>query len=255
MILTVIVGSRVNWWRSQVLDGYADLPSAFARLVADTDRWLQQRPRLPVISDPSGARARFDHRLSQQEYENFRHRFHDYAEKSSVAFDAADRDESIRLWREIFGDAFTPAHPVAVVAILTCGWTADLQGRRPGCRPPRQAASLTVASQRSRQARWTAARHSSSGRLLAAEILTGAALGMEPHVPDIGGFGLEELGVVARLEAGLLGGHPLDRAEQALRSWRRRVDLQVVQPCDVVNHAQGLLVQVPRVLGYVRQLR
>lgn len=109
VILTVIVGSRVNWWRSQILEGYADLPTAFARLVADTDRWLQQRRRLPAISDPSCARARFDHRLSQQGYENFRRRFHGYADKISTAFDAADRDESTRLWREIFGDAFTPA--------------------------------------------------------------------------------------------------------------------------------------------------
>jgi hypothetical protein len=66
VILTVIVGDRVNWWRSRLLEGYADLPSAFAMLVVGTDRWLQQRPRLPVISDPSCGRARFDHRLSQQ---------------------------------------------------------------------------------------------------------------------------------------------------------------------------------------------
>jgi hypothetical protein len=76
VILTVIVGDRVNWWRSRLLEGYADLPSAFAMLVADTDRWLQQRPRLQVISDPSCGRTRFDHRLSQQGYENFRRRFH-----------------------------------------------------------------------------------------------------------------------------------------------------------------------------------
>jgi hypothetical protein len=70
---------------------------------------VQRRPRLPVISDPSCGRARLDHRPSQQGYENFRRRFHGYAEKISVAFDAADRDESIRLRRETFGDAFTPA--------------------------------------------------------------------------------------------------------------------------------------------------
>lgn len=109
VILTVIVGGRVNWWRSEFLQGYADLPSSFARLVADTDRWLQQRPRLPVISDPGCPRARFDHRLSPQGYENFRRRFHRYTEKISFAFEAADHDESLRLWREIFGDAFRPA--------------------------------------------------------------------------------------------------------------------------------------------------
>lgn len=62
-----------------------------------------------MISDPSCSRARSDHRLSQQGYDNFRRRFHGYAEKISLAFDAADRDESVKRWRDIFGDAFTPA--------------------------------------------------------------------------------------------------------------------------------------------------
>jgi Second Messenger Oligonucleotide or Dinucleotide Synthetase domain len=78
VILTVIVGSRVNWWLSRLWDGYEDLPSAFTRLVTDTDRWLQERPDRPEISDPSCPAARFDHRLSQQSYENFRRRFHAY---------------------------------------------------------------------------------------------------------------------------------------------------------------------------------
>ena len=111
VILTVIVGNRVNWWRSRLLDGYADLSSAFTRLVTDTDGWLQERPDLPAISDPSCPEARFDHRLTQQGYENFRRKFHGYAEKISTAFDTTSRNESIALWREIFGDAFTPAHP------------------------------------------------------------------------------------------------------------------------------------------------
>ena len=45
-------GSRVGWWRSQMLDGYADLPTAFTRLVTDIDRWLQERPDLPEIIRP-----------------------------------------------------------------------------------------------------------------------------------------------------------------------------------------------------------
>ena len=62
VILTVIVGSRVSWWRSQLTDQYAALPTAFTRLVTDTDRWLQERPDLPEIADPSCPEARFDER-------------------------------------------------------------------------------------------------------------------------------------------------------------------------------------------------
>ena len=108
VILTVIVGSRVSWWRSQLLAGYADLPTAFTRLVADTDRWLQDHPDLPEISDPSCAEARFDHRLTQRQYGNFRDRFQGYAQRIHAAFSAKDRQESITQWRRVFGEEFAP---------------------------------------------------------------------------------------------------------------------------------------------------
>lgn len=108
VILTVIVGGRVSWWRSQLLEGYKDLPTAFTRLVADTDRWLQDRPDLPEISDPSYAEARFDHRLTQREYGHFRDRFHGYANRINAAYSAKDRQESITEWRRVFGNEFAP---------------------------------------------------------------------------------------------------------------------------------------------------
>jgi hypothetical protein len=109
VVLTVIVGGRVSWWRAQLLDGYKDLPTAFTRLVTDTDRWLQERPDLPEISDPSCPDARFDHRLTQRGYASFRDRFHGYAGQIRAAYGAEDRDESVALWRKVFGEQFTPA--------------------------------------------------------------------------------------------------------------------------------------------------
>lgn len=108
VILTVIVGSRVSWWRSQLTDQYAALPTAFTRLITDTDRWLQERPDLPEIADPSCPQARFDHRLTQRGYGNFRDRFHDYAGQIRAAYNADERDESLTLWRKVFGNEFAP---------------------------------------------------------------------------------------------------------------------------------------------------
>jgi enamine deaminase RidA (YjgF/YER057c/UK114 family) len=96
VILTVIVGSRVSWWRSQLTDQYAALPTAFTRLVTDTDRWLQERPDLPEIADPSCPEARFDHRLTQRGYGNFRDQFHEYAGQIRAAYNADERDTLIR---------------------------------------------------------------------------------------------------------------------------------------------------------------
>ena len=84
----MIVGSRVSWWRSQLTDQYAALPTAFTRLVTDTDRWLQERPDLPEIADPSCPEARFDHRLTQRGYGNFRDQFHEYAGQIRAAYNA-----------------------------------------------------------------------------------------------------------------------------------------------------------------------
>lgn len=108
VILTVIVGARISWWQSRLFDGYADLPTAFTRLVTDTDNWLQDRPDLPKIADPSCPQARFDHRMTQQGYQNFRSRFHGYAGKIRSAYEAGARDESVRLWRSVFGNEFAP---------------------------------------------------------------------------------------------------------------------------------------------------
>ena len=63
---------------------------------------------MPEISDPSCPQARFDHRLTQRGYGNFRDRFHGYADKIRAAYDAEDRDESVALWRKVFGDEFAP---------------------------------------------------------------------------------------------------------------------------------------------------
>ncbi len=70
------------------MDGVRGSAHGVTRLVADSGRWLQDRPGLPEISDPSYAQARFDHRLTQREYGNFRDRFHGYAERIHAAYKA-----------------------------------------------------------------------------------------------------------------------------------------------------------------------
>jgi hypothetical protein len=111
VILTVIAGNQVDWWASRVFEAYGDLPSAFTRLVSDTDKWLQGRPVLPAISDPSCAGARFDHRMTQEGYVNFRARFHGYAGKIREAAAGQTLAESVALWRDVFGDQFRPVAP------------------------------------------------------------------------------------------------------------------------------------------------
>jgi hypothetical protein len=107
VILTVLVGSRA----SEVfafLERYCDLPTAFRSLVTGTDRWLQAQSGVPVVRDPSCRAVDFSHRLDEAGFWKFRDQFHGYADTVRAAYKAKDREESIELWREVFGNAFTP---------------------------------------------------------------------------------------------------------------------------------------------------
>jgi hypothetical protein len=107
VILTVVVGSRAN----EVFafhERYGDLPTAFRSLVAGTDRWLQAQSGVPLIRDPSCPATDFSHRLDEASFRKFRDQFHGYADAVRAAYREADRQESIRLWRGIFGNAFAP---------------------------------------------------------------------------------------------------------------------------------------------------
>jgi hypothetical protein len=108
VILTVMVGRRANE-AFAFFERYGDLPSAFRSLVTGTDRWLQDQIGKPAIKDPSCPSANFSHRLDKVEFGRFRDHFHGYADMVRVAFKEPDRDESIRLWRGIFGDGFAPS--------------------------------------------------------------------------------------------------------------------------------------------------
>lgn len=107
VILTVLIGARVNAW-SSFWGSYIDLPTTFVTLVNASDKWLQERPKLPAIPDPSCVGVRFDHRLNERSYSEFRSRFNNFAEKVRVAYSSDDHHESAALWGNVFGDKFAP---------------------------------------------------------------------------------------------------------------------------------------------------
>lgn len=108
VVLTVLVGNRVN--DLFALPGrYRDLPTAFRSLVGGTDRWLQARNGVPLVKDPSCTSVNFGHRLNERTFTRFRDQFHGYADAVREAYKSQDRQESIELWRKVFGSAFAPS--------------------------------------------------------------------------------------------------------------------------------------------------
>ena len=106
IILTVIVGGRVSRLRSFFLNQYHDLPSTFTALVKSTDLWLQERPNLPSLPDPSCPHITFEHRIDNASYNKFRSQFHSYADTIQTAYDETRQTGSVRLWRNVFGEEF-----------------------------------------------------------------------------------------------------------------------------------------------------
>jgi len=107
VILNILIGGRVN---SALLlgdpDHYKDLPTAFKNLLADLNEYLQANPTMPNLTDPSCPSENFNHRCDQAQYKNLRKRIKYYSDMATAAFEETDRETSLKLWREIFGDDF-----------------------------------------------------------------------------------------------------------------------------------------------------
>ena len=107
VILTTLVGQQVEPWKAVADPGhYADVPTTLLHIVSDLAQWLRENPTRPSIPDPSGSRVTFDHRWDDTAYANLREKMQKYAEDIKKAYDADDKDESIALWQEVFGEGF-----------------------------------------------------------------------------------------------------------------------------------------------------
>ena len=131
VILTTLAGERVL--ALDAASRYSDPPTALNHLVADLDAWLQLRPTMPSIEDPSCPGTTFDHRWDTDKYENFRTQIHRYAEWIDTAYDEPDRDKSVTAWQKVFGPDFKAPAIAASVAesALTKAAPAGLQQRAP----------------------------------------------------------------------------------------------------------------------------
>lgn len=114
VILTTLVGERVLAFDAD--NRYPDVPTALKNLVADLDAWLELRPTMPSIEDPSCPGTTFDHRWDSDKYANFRTQIHRYAAWIAAACDEPDRDKSLSAWQTVFGPDFKAPITTTVVA-------------------------------------------------------------------------------------------------------------------------------------------
>lgn len=107
VVLSFLLADRVSDLQKLLHPGcYDDLPTAFVRLIEDLDTWLQVRPLLPTLTDPSCPAQNFHDRWNQAEYANFRSKINHYAGKAREAYDAEGIDASLAAWQVLFGPKF-----------------------------------------------------------------------------------------------------------------------------------------------------
>ena len=128
VILTTLVGERVLALEADAR--YPDVPTALRNLVADLDAWLQLRPALPSIEDPSCPGTTFDHRWDADKYANFRTQIHRYAAWITTAYDEPDRDKSVTAWQNVFGRDFKAPAAAAPIAESTLTKAASTSVQR-----------------------------------------------------------------------------------------------------------------------------
>lgn len=132
VILTLLVGERVTAWDAD--ERYKDVPTALKSILTDLDAWLQLRPTMPLLEDPSCPGTSFNHRWDPVQYENFRTKVGSYAGWVAEAYEEPDQQKSIRAWQRVFGDAFkapTLANAIAAEAAPVTANTLVALARAP----------------------------------------------------------------------------------------------------------------------------
>lgn len=118
ILLTTLVGERITFM-DELGNEFTDIPSSIRTVVKRLDEYLQARPDMPNVINPSLSSESFIRHWDQDKYSNFRSCIHRYAEWIEDAYVEKDRDESIFKWRKVFGDDFAKSVSLAKVASVS----------------------------------------------------------------------------------------------------------------------------------------
>ena len=104
VLLTTLIGNTV--YGDGDGESFKTVPAALKTVSNRLDDFLQSNPSMPIIYNPALSSESFTRHWSEENYDNFRNRFHTYRAKIDAAFRTVEHDESVDLWREVFGQRF-----------------------------------------------------------------------------------------------------------------------------------------------------
>lgn len=117
VLLTTLIGNMVDddevpLFGKTIEKGFEDVPTTLKTIMGRLDDYLQGEPEMPEILNPALDEESFTRNWSDDQYKNFRKKIHQYREWVDDAYGEANRNESIRKWRRLFGEGF--AQDVAI---------------------------------------------------------------------------------------------------------------------------------------------
>jgi len=112
ILLTTLLAHQVDDWES-----YPDLPTALKKLFNALNDFLQKHEAMPIIENPVLDDEDFNRHWDQTKYSNFREKISFYTEKINAAYDEPKRLDSIKKWREVFGDSFAKSVDVEAKSV------------------------------------------------------------------------------------------------------------------------------------------
>lgn len=101
ILLTTLLGNEIN--NSET---FLDLPTALKEIFNKLNSYLQNNQSMPTIRNPVLDDEDFNRHWNEDKYKNFRDKISLYTGKINEAFEAITHNESVNLWREVFGDQF-----------------------------------------------------------------------------------------------------------------------------------------------------
>lgn len=117
ILLTTLIGNmidedEVSFLGTTIGKGFEDVPTTLKTIIGRLDDYLQSNPDMPDILNPALDVESFTRNWNQDQYTNFRKQINRYREWVDDAYGEANRKESIRKWRRLFGEGF--AQDVAI---------------------------------------------------------------------------------------------------------------------------------------------
>jgi len=111
ILLTTLIGNMIDQNDVPFLEktlgpGFEDVPTTLKTVIGRLDDYLQSEPEMPEVLNPALDEESFTRNWTDEQYANFRKQIHRYREWVDDAYGEANRTESIRKWRRLFGDGF-----------------------------------------------------------------------------------------------------------------------------------------------------